>query len=75
MKVQEHIQDLENLAENHTESPEAAPPITQLIQFWPIIRSALTLVKIFTGPKADAKINIIINWGDMLQFSRSISGK
>ena len=32
--------------------------------YWKIIRLALKLVKIFTGAKADKKIDEIIAWGD-----------
>lgn len=33
-------------------------------EYWKIIRLVLKLVKVFTGPKADARIDAIMAWGD-----------
>lgn len=38
----------------------------ELGKYWPLIKVALTLVMLFTGKKADAKIREIIKWGDGL---------
>lgn len=35
-----------------------------LADYWKIIKLVLKLVKVFTGPKADAKIDEVISWGD-----------
>lgn len=72
IKLRDKFEDLENLAEQNEKETQNIPPVAQLIKFWPFIRAALTLVKVFTGAKADQKINEIIMWGDMLQITGSI---
>jgi len=56
-------QDLEEMEFAHEENANV-PPITRLLDYWPLIKLALQFVKIFTGKKADAKINQVIKWGD-----------
>lgn len=38
--------------------------LINLADYWKIIKLVLKLVKVFTGPKADAKIDEVIAWGD-----------
>lgn len=38
--------------------------LLNLVGYWGIIKLALKFVKLFTGPKADKKIDEIIAWGD-----------
>lgn len=35
-----------------------------LADYWKVIKLVLKLVKVFTGPKADARIDEIMAWGD-----------
>lgn len=39
------------------------PPLAALAALWPIISTILTLVKVFTGKKADEKIDEVLKWG------------
>jgi hypothetical protein len=75
VKLQANIQDLENLAEQHDQHTVAKlPPISQLVMYWPFIRAALKLLKVFTGPKADKRIDDIILWGDLLSMAGKPKG-
>ena len=38
--------------------------LLSLSDYWKIIKLVLQLVKVFTGPKADKKIDEIIAWGN-----------
>ena len=40
------------------------PPLQQLGVWWGIVVAVLSFVKLFTGEKADAKIDEIIKWGE-----------
>ena len=58
MKLQEEL--------NQIEIPEdfkTLDTLTQLALFWGVIRTVLKFVKIFTGAKADEKIDLILDWG------------
>lgn len=39
-------------------------PLQQLGVWWGIVVAVLSFVKLFTGEKADAKIDEIIKWGE-----------
>lgn len=58
MKLQEEL--------NKVEIPEdfnTLDKLAQLAIFWGVIVVVLKFVKIFTGTKADEKIDMIIEWG------------
>lgn len=59
MKIIKQIEQAE-FPENYKE----LPPMEQLKIFWPVICLILSFVEVFTGPKADAKIEAIKQWGD-----------
>lgn len=40
------------------------PPLQAFGAVWPLLKFILQFVKIFTGSKADAKIDSVIEWGD-----------
>lgn len=68
MKVFDNIREINLVAEHATGEidKEVQLPVEQFIVYWKLIRAALRLAKIFTGEKADAKIDEIITWGDNL---------
>lgn len=43
---------------------EQLPPMEKLKFYWGAIVLVLTIIKVFTGKKADQRINEIIEWGD-----------
>lgn len=68
MKAFDNIREINLVAENATGEidKEVQLPIEQFMVYWKLIRAALRLAKIFTGQKADEKIDEIIKWGDNL---------
>lgn len=48
------------------EELRSLPLSKQIVAFWPILRLLATVAKIFTGKKADQKLNQLIAWGDAL---------
>ena len=58
------FQKLDDMAENVESPPANADNLTKLCAYWKFIRLALSLIMIFTGKKADKKIQEIIDWGD-----------
>lgn len=46
------------------DAAQAQQFFANLADYWKVIRLVLKLVKVFTGPKADAKIDEIMAWGD-----------
>jgi hypothetical protein len=46
------------------DAAQAESFFVNLADYWKIIRLVLKLVKVFTGPKADAKIDEVMAWGD-----------
>ena len=46
------------------DAAQAQQFFTNLSDYWKVIRLVLQLVKVFTGKKADAKIDEIIEWGN-----------
>lgn len=78
MKAKEIIHQLEVLSSeeathvnhekiNSLKSADAAGLhnfLLSLAAYWSIIKLALKFVKLFTGPKADIKIDQVIEWGD-----------
>lgn len=59
MKLQEEL-DKVDIPENF----RTLDKLTQLALFWGVITVVLRFVKIFTGPKADEKIDMILEWGE-----------
>lgn len=57
LKFTQKVDELKN-------SNELAFFLMELAEYWKLIRLALKFVKLFTGPKADAKIDKVIEWGD-----------
>lgn len=74
MKLRDQLEDLEHLAAQDKPN-EKMPPISQLVSYWPFLRAALKLIKVFTGPKGDKKIDEIILWGDGLSIIGSLPHK
>lgn len=66
MSIINEIHELNVNAENSVQVSEKATQLELLIFYWAFIRIALKIVKVFTGAKADAKIDEIIKWGDSL---------
>jgi|GEM_PF-6581103 len=58
MKLQEELNKIE-IPENYN----AMEKLAQLALFWPAVVMILKFIKIFTGSKADEKIDMIIEWG------------
>lgn len=61
MKIAKAIEDTQASNDAHN-----LPPMDALCQFWPVISIALNFVKIFTGSKADEKIDQVLEWGHTL---------
>lgn len=59
MKIAREIEAIE-LPDNIKDMP----PMQQLALFWGVISVVLHFVKIFTGAKADEKIDAILEWGN-----------
>lgn len=78
MKAKEIIKQLEEISSqevthvNHVKLAELKAKnaeglnnfLLSLAAYWGVIKLALKFVKLFTGPKADAKIDQVIAWGD-----------
>jgi hypothetical protein len=50
------------------------PPLQAFGAVWPLLRFVLAFVKIFTGSKADAKIDQILEWGDGVAAVGGVAG-
>lgn len=73
MNAKQIISELENMPEQQVniekinalkQSDGLHAFLLSLAGYWGVIRLALQFVKLFTGKKADAKIDEVIKWGD-----------
>lgn len=51
------------------------PPLAAFASVWGLIKIVLTLVKVFTGSRADAKIDSVIEWGDGVVSTQGLLGE
>lgn len=42
----------------------AMPPLAAFCSVWGLVSTVLSLVKVFTGSRADAKIDQVLDWGN-----------
>lgn len=50
------------------------PPMEAFCSVWKLLRFVLDFVKIFTGSKADAKIDQVLEWGDGVCAAQALLG-